>query len=88
MKYQFEMPLEEHVSEKNIFGSTLIGKKRERKKITSHIVLLSYQPIGCAGWLCWLAVVTQKTTKEVFFFIPIPFTENYFFQKHVRQEVF
>ena len=31
VKYQFEMPLEDRVSEKNIFRSTLIGK-RERKK--------------------------------------------------------
>jgi len=43
------MPLEEHVSEKNIFWSTIIGKSRERKKITSHIVLLSYQPISTAN---------------------------------------
>ena len=32
VKYQFEMPLEEHVSGKIIFWSTLIGKSGERKQ--------------------------------------------------------
>ena len=32
MKYQFEIPLEEHVSGKNLFWSSLIGKSRERKR--------------------------------------------------------
>ena len=62
VKYQFEMPLEENVSGKNIFWSTLTSKSKEVKKDHFHIVLLSYQPIstadsahqswiGCAGWL-------------------------------------
>jgi hypothetical protein len=33
VKYQSEMPFEEHVSGKNIFSSTFIDKSGERKKI-------------------------------------------------------
>ena len=68
------MPLEECVSGKSIFWSTLIGKSRERKKITSYIVLLSHQPTSganpalmdqlavLAGW--WL----KRTMQEIIFF--------------------
>ena len=70
VKYQFEMPLEEHVFGKNIFWTALIGKIRERKKLTSHIILLSYQltstanpvlmgQIGCAGWLVARKAIMQ-----------------------------
>ena len=69
------MSLEEHVSGKNTFWSTLIGKIKERKKFDfPHIVLLSYQTtstanralsgqIGCADW-----VVTQKGNMGFDFF--------------------
>ena len=82
MKHQFEMPLEEHVSGKNIFWSTLIGKSRERTKNTSYIALLSYQLIstvdsvhqswiGCAGWL-----VAQKDNVGGHFFSFLAFANK------------
>ena len=56
VKYQFEMPLEEHVSRKKYILVYTFRQKQVKKKFTSYIVLFSYQPISAAnlarkGWI-------------------------------------
>ena len=61
VKYQLEMPREEHVSGKNLFWSTLIGKSRERKHCPFEPPANQHSQFGHQGWIGsagWL--VAQK----------------------------
>jgi hypothetical protein len=50
VKYQFEMPWALYVYGKIYFGLLLYKKKQGmKKKLTSHIVLLSHQPTSTAN---------------------------------------
>ena len=61
VKYQLEMPLEKHVSGKNIFWSTLIDKSRARKKSFPTCPFeppaKQHRPVCQLGWILWCMLV-------------------------------
>ena len=72
VKYQFQMPIEEHVSGKNIFGLLLLAKAGKEKKSlpTWHCPFEppanQHSQFGPSGldWLYWLAVGLKEQCRK------------------------